>query len=463
MRHTAWRTVIAAALTLGSAALIPAGTATAAATHGRAARSPATAAGGTKLWLAHYDAGGRGASGVAVAASPSGSVVFVTGLAYRKTKTGVTNETATVAYNATTGARLWLAQYSPAGAGPNKPAAIAVSPDGSTVFVTGSTLSAGGASSYLTIAYNAATGARDWVDNSGVTGGGRAVTTSPDGSTVFVTGAPGVFGSPDTVALSAATGATLWKASIDSDGVGLATSPDGSTVFVAGAVTASSGLVVAAYNAATGAKLWAVTPGLAPAALAVSPSGSTVFVTGSGVTAKNVHYYSTTAYSAANGASIWNRRLTSRYGNSTAIALAVSPSGSTVFVTGTTAGPSPTNGYGTVAYDAASGATVWTRTVFPNPHDSNRATAIAVSPDGSKVFVTGMIAKQFNSFGTVAYAAGTGVKLWTATHHGPSAAGSFATSIAVSPDSSMVFVTGATGTGNPTPPTVIQDTVAYQS
>jgi hypothetical protein len=66
-----------------------------------------------------------------------------------------------------------------------------VSPDSSTVFVTGSTGS--GASDYATVAYDAIGGYQLWVrtyngPGNGTDGGATAIGVSPDGSAVFVTG-----------------------------------------------------------------------------------------------------------------------------------------------------------------------------------------------------------------------------------------------------------------------------------
>src|SRR5215469_16513032 len=66
------------------------------------------------------------------------------------------------------------------------------------------------------------------------------------------------------------------------------------------------------------------------------------------------------------------------------------------------------------------------------------ATAVAVSPDGNTVFVTGGA--------TVAYDAATGAQLWASRFTGPFQF-DFASSIAVSPAGGTVFVTGLTHGG----------------
>ena len=77
------------------------------------------------------------------------------------------------------------------------------------------------------------------------------------------------------------------------------------------------------------------------------------------------------------------------------------------------------------------------------------AVSIAVSPDGSKVFVTGDIyvnGGPYPDFGTVAYSAATGAQLWTA-RHSATTGGSEAQAVAVSPNGSKVVVCRAAGLG----------------
>src|SRR5205807_1483217 len=108
---------------------------------------------GAQLWVSRYDTGGND-DPQAVVAAPGGSAVFVTGAT-----PGVYG---TVAYDASTGGELWARRFSgPGGSGLAK--AIAVSPDGSSVFVTGTSRWPRDSFDCATVAYDASTGARLWL------------------------------------------------------------------------------------------------------------------------------------------------------------------------------------------------------------------------------------------------------------------------------------------------------------
>ncbi len=82
----------------------------------------------------------------------------------------------------------------------------------------------------------------------------------------------------------------------------------------------------------------------------------------------------------------------------------MSPDGSEVFVTGDSA-ESTSDDYGTVAYDASTGAELWAKRYNGPGNGYDQATALGVSPDGSEVFVTGGSAGSTSGedYATVAY------------------------------------------------------------
>jgi hypothetical protein len=319
---------------------------------------------------------------------------------------------ATIAYDASTGTRLWVRRYNGPGNGDDEAQSVTPSSDGSQVFVTGFSTGLTSGYDYATIAYDASTGKTLWVRR--FTGPGNAldipnaIASSSDASKVFVTGqTDGAGGDADyaTIAYDAVTGATLW--------VRLFTGPQFS-------------------NARS---------------LAPSSDGSKVFVTGHrGGGSDGDADYVTFAYDATTGAPLWHRQYNSpANGDDYAYSVAASRDGSTVFVTGQSYRPTSSFDYVTIAYDASSGSMRWLRRYNAAANNYDYPSWIAVSPDSSKVVVTGTSIGQTSNFdfATVAYDTSTGSTLWVMRLSGPGAGADFADSVAVSPDSSKVFVTGS--------------------
>ncbi len=447
--------VSCAALLAGLGAAAPAA---ASAVRGRGAAGAARAAvPGSQLWASRFNGPpSTGDFARAVAAAPGGATVFVTG--------GAGGDYVTVAYNAATGAQRWASRYNGPANALDEAASLAVSPDGAAVFVTGTSQG-----DYGTVAYNAATGAQLWASRySGPSNdSASSVAVSPDGATVFVTGGSragptGTTSGPDyaTVAYNAATGAQRWvrryngPASSADLASSVAVSPGGATVFVTGGSRgATSGLDYAtiAYNAATGAQRWASRYN-APAnrddrasSLAVSPGGATVFVTGTSRGRTSGLDYATVAYNAATGARRWVSRYNGpRNKDDSAVSVAAGPDGRSVFVTGTS--KAATRDYATLAYNAATGAPRWASRYNGPARGADVASSLAVSPGGSAVFVTGYSFRgtsggtSLQDYATVAYNA-AGARLWASRYRGL-AGKSYAAALAVSPDGTKVFVTG---------------------
>jgi WD40 repeat protein len=476
--------VSCAALLAGLGAAAPSA---ASAVRGHGAAGAARAAvPGSQLWVSRLNGG----FARAVAVSPGGATVFVTGNSFGGTSG---SDYATVAYDAATGAQRWASRYNGPANRTDYALSVAVSPDGATVFVTGASF--GGRNracchsdwDYATVAYDAATGAQRWASRyngpGNVADQASSVAVSPGGATVFVTGNSfGGASSTDyaTVAYNAATGAQRWvsryngPANSADQASSVAVSPGGATVFVTGksrGATSGQDYATVAYNAATGARRWAsrynapANRGDRASSVAVSPGGATVFVTGTSRGRTSGMDYATLAYNAATGARRWASRYNGpKNADDGAVSVAAGPGGRSVFVTGTSPGRASGMDYATIAYNAATGAPRWTRRYNGPASGADTASSLAVRPGGSAVFVTGTSfagtsgGTSLSDYATVAYNAATGARLWASRYHGP-AGQSDAFALAVSPDGSKVFVTGFT-VGETTRPDYA--TVAYQ-
>ena len=364
------------------------------------------------------------------------------------------------------GTRLWVSRFNGPASRHDHAVAVVVSPGGRTVFVTGSTQTARSGDDYATVAYNAVTGAQRWISryNGPANDSDAAVSlaVSPSGNTVFVTGdSNGGASGFDyaTIAYSAATGARRWvsryngPASKGDGAASVAVSPTGKTVFVTGdSLRATNGedYATVAYSAATGAQRWVkryngpANRSDAASAMALGPSGKTVFVTGSSNGGASGYDYATVAYRAATGVRLWTKRYNGPAGDDDgARAVAVSPGGGTVFVTGDSRGALSSD-YATVAYNATTGAQRWARRYGTPGASGSGAASLAVSPSGGSVFVTGVSdgGASGDDYATVAYNAATGARRWAARYNGPSNLFDAAASVAVSPGGGKVFVTG---------------------
>jgi DNA-binding beta-propeller fold protein YncE len=357
------------------------------------------------------------------------------------------------------------------------PTAEAVSPDGRTVFVAAKDVdhdeqdASHSTSAWATIAYDAATGARRWI--------ATYVAVAPDGTRVYVTGITNmvdIFTEGDahmtTIAYDAATGAQLWKRDADGSpgfdtGKTVLVSPSGGRVFAVGVTDHGGGdldYLVAAYGARKGRPQWTATyagpkagGSDSPFAAAYSPRGGLLFVSGwSDGTADYDADYGTVAFRATGrraGTIRWVNRYDGIGGDYSdrAFALAVSPDGTRVFVTGDSRGSGgdafhPVYDYATVAYDEATGRQLWDARYEGPSGGFNSPEALAVSPDGARVFVTGQSTGTSSTkdidYGTVAYDAATGRQLWATRLATPGYEFELGKALAVAADGSLVYATG---------------------
>src|SRR5206468_789061 len=131
--------------------------------------------------------------------------------------------------------------------------------------------------------------------------------------------------------------------------------------------------------------------------------------------------YATVAYRASTGVKLWAARYNGPgNGDDDATALGVSPDGSKVFVTGSSLGSTINIDYATIAYDAATGAKLWAARYNGPANGGDSANALRVSADGTKVFVTGYSTGSTSDldYATLAYDAATGVELWVKRYNG---------------------------------------------
>ncbi len=195
---------------------------------------------------------------------------------------------------------------------------------------------------------------------------------------------------------AASAGASQGRNTSHAAAAGLRAEPAASTATAAG-----TRLWVALYRGSNGAS--------EATSIATSSHRSEVFVTGLSGDTSGHQAYGTVAYSAR-GVRRWAASYNGPAGENFANELAVSPDGSKVFVTGASAGKPIGNvsqyEYATVAYDSSTGASRWVRRFTLLSTSGASATAVAVSPGGSKVFVTGNAANAAGLFyATVAYRA----------------------------------------------------------
>lgn len=335
---------------------------------------------GAPIWQATRDNGGFNDMFSLVTASPSGATVYVVGRG-----DGLTS---IVAYDADDGALSWATTRDIYGQVRELAAA------GGRLFLSYSP----GNQQAAVDAFDAATGAYLWTSE----GDWGDYTTAPmtvagDGNRVYVGG--GGWNAGAVVALDGATGAVVWStgwlsgmyASVSD----VVLSPDGSRVFAVGAFWQSGtgfDLAFASINTATGAEEWTSTystPAWEQNGLAsVAPAGWLA------IAAERGEALLVLRIDPATGGVAWVTNFVSRplwYPQVEDIVVA----GDRVVVTSLNYVDYPStevdsmmgSAASTVAFEAGNGALSW-RFDFDTPAIDDRGTALAKSPDGSRVFAT---------------------------------------------------------------------------
>jgi hypothetical protein len=425
--------------------------------------SAGTVRSGRQSWVARYDGHQHGDdTAYAITVDPTGRPVYVTGSSEGKNGTG---QFVTIAYDKATGDPIWAARYRSRAGEVGIAESIAVDATGTRVFVGGSAVVPGLTFDYLTVAYDAATGARLWSKRYDGPGHeddiAKSIDVSPDGSQVFVTGwSVGDTLDYATIAYDAVTGKRHWIARYVAQQKGegnqayvVRSSRDGGAVYVTGfSYDISVGSYVyatVAYDAASGDQRWASRTAWEgyPASMAVSPSGDVLYVTGTAPGPQDrTADYATVVYATADGSRLGMARFDGGgFGHGTGVAVA--PDGASVYVTGYSGPDGANDDYATVAYDPTLAHRRWVAR-YDGGHGSDEAAAIAVRPDGTRVYVTGTSASA-NPYSpdavTAAFDGRTGAMIWSARYNGPADGYDNGFAVCVSPDGSSVFMTGPSG------------------
>jgi sugar lactone lactonase YvrE len=226
----------------------------------------------------------------------------------------------------------------------------------------------------------------------------------------------------------------------------MATSPDGSTVYIAR--TSGVALAVVARDAKTGIRKWGVRtsgPGGAQIfaeAVAISPDGRLLFVTGDVEQTIDTRSAMTIAYDTAKGSIVWStERPVAPNREFIPQSIVVSPKADSVYVTGSRTG---THGiddfwdYLTLSYSTANGTEQWSAAYNRPANRGDTAEGIGVSPDNTQVFVTGtsVAAGDSRDFATIAYSAKDGSQQSASRYEAGTY--NFAANLAVNPTGSRV-------------------------
>lgn len=382
----------------------------------------------------------------ALALNPSGTRVYVAGDRYASgfvDSSSAESDLLVAALDAATGETVWVAalDLSADEADLDRVRDLAVSADGNAVYAVGS-----GRGPLILWALDAATGEQAWLRTLSLDGPntavfGKFVEVSPDGKRVYAAADGRVADTSKhtqflAFAFNASTGATVWSTELGSSeceaqdtAFGFSMAPNGTRLFLTGMTTRCAtrfDLATYALDAEEGHVAWErvhAGPGEqedSPRSLTVAPDGSRVYAAGhEGGTML------TLAYDAWTGQAAWSARSNKSPGADAAFDVEASPDGSRVFVTGITDADGFHPDFYTVAYDAATGSELWSsqysgflRTIEVSTVEY--AFDLEVAPDGSRVVVAGTGTNPSDAdYLTVAYDASTGEREWVARFHGP--------------------------------------------
>ena len=291
---------------------------------------------------------------------------------------------------------------------------------------------------------------------------GKAVATAPDGGLVFVTS------NGTDLAYEAATGRLRWTAPNGTTGTtgsqDIGVSPSGSVVASAGESTfpdpervVSGEVVVTAHDPGTGARRWQARHRAANndayTAGPVAVTDSRVFVAGRHLLSGELVIL---AFDAGSGRKSWvARHAPVRPDPVKPVGIVASPDGRRVFVTGLSWHDRPYVQWVTVAYDGTSGEQLWVARHSGGAESASQPNGIALHPGGDLVYVTGWGRRPPGPpgggfvFRTIAYDATSGRPAWSGDWSSGANSDSLASSVDISPDGGRLYVAGYGGSPVP--------------
>ncbi len=380
----------------------------------------------------------------ALAVSPDGGTIFAVGRDWGGAPRDY--DAPAMAIDAATGERTWLERFSTESY--DTYYAVSVSSDGATVYAAGIGHCAGDCGVLLR-AIDAATGEPLWTVLEHGEGQAYGVLADPARDVVYVTAweaSLGVFAG-HTRAYQASTGEALWRAEVGGDDLQLA--PDGTALVVTGA-DADGEPTTASLDPATGQVLWSVPVG--GVEITPSPDGTHLYVAGS-VGEPLAEDYRVAALAAADGTTVWERVLDGPAGaTDEATALAISPDGGTLVVTGRswTTLDRPAGLYlrnqdaWTVALDPDDGDLLWEDRLDGGYGLDEIAWDVKLAPDGSTVYlaVQSMGPSSVQRIITRALDPATGEETWQTTTDGAwdSMVAFSGETLQVAPDGDSVYI-----------------------
>ena len=467
-----------ALLAAGGAGLCQTGTAVRAAPGASAAATPAclpdpAPEARCAAWESRYNGTANGSEGIGglishrmVVVSPDGATAY--GLGGADTAPGAASDLAVLvtAFDVATGARRWAATFPGTAQMPATEAmGLAVAADGKTVFATASLYGGSDQRGIATLAFDAATGAPRWstVDDTAHMSS-NSLAVDPAGDLVYVVGQRSTDGGGValTLAYDAGTGEQRWVSEHTSPtghtgAWRVAAHPDGRRLYVAAADLDEGGstidVVLLVLDTVTGEQRAAThypTKGFPPAGITVSADGSLVVVEEANI-ATNLNNALTLAYDA-DGKRLWNARFggcdqgvkcSARPWYSGPVA--VSADGSRVFVTSLGVLVAGGTVFHTTAYNGKTGAQLWTTQQPWNAGDCFCGPSVVTSPDGRDVFITThaywTVVSGTGQGLTLAYDGATGERRWSAVTAEPGG-GVGTGQLALTPDARRLLVGG---------------------